>query len=212
VTDNFEKAKDDILKRTASNGGPKPIDLLQAMTGLAQDQDNDHAESMGVLKALADQFTLHQAEANVRDVEIDALQAWRTHSAETCQERIYAIVKPICDELHGSVHQRHLDESHGGSERRADDPLDSKLYERRQPTLRAADRDDRSFRELLMAWSATKKILAVVGSALVLILVGLSVSYVGGYFAARRAENASIQVEKTAIPQPTVTVTATPGL
>ena len=131
MTDNFEQAKDDILARTAGNGGPKPIDLLTAMGALALDHDNDHSESMGAFASLLDRLDVHQAEANVRDAEIAEIQEWRARAVATCQERVAAIVKPLCEELHSSVHQRHLNDSHGGSERRSTDPLDAEFTERR---------------------------------------------------------------------------------
>ena len=52
-----------------------------------------------------------------------------------------------------------------------------------------------------MAWSATKKVLAVIASALILIAVGVTVSYVGMVLAK----------DYRPVPQPTVTVTATPA-
>ena len=200
MTDNFEKAKDDILKRTAGNGGPGPMDLLVAMGALAADQDNDHRESMRAMKGIVKRLEVHQVEANVRDQEIADLQDWRRRSAEGCQERIEAIVKPLIEASHDIVHQRHLDESHGGLERRKDDPPDSAFLEVRGSAFPGSMPDERSFREMMLAWSATKKVLAVIASAAILIIVGITVSYAGHELAD----------EEQPVPQPVVTVTASP--
>jgi len=40
VPDHFEGAKDDILKRTAKNGGPTPLDLLNAIEAADLDADD----------------------------------------------------------------------------------------------------------------------------------------------------------------------------
>jgi hypothetical protein len=47
---------------------------------------------------------------------MDAFDEWRRKSAEGCQDRIEAIVRPIAAEMHEVTHKRHLDESHAGVE------------------------------------------------------------------------------------------------
>lgn len=176
MTDNFEKAKDDILKRTAGNGGPGPMDLLVAMGALAADHDNDHEESMGAMATLIDRLDTHQVEANVRDAEIADIQEWRRRSAEGCQERIEAIVRPLIDAGHERVHQHHLDihqlhldASHGGTERRKDDPPDVDFVEKRAPVLASAD--DHTVWEMLLGYSIAKRILWLVVGALIVFAI-----------------------------------------
>lgn len=176
LTDNFERAKDDILKRTAGNGGPGPMDLLVAMGALAADHDNDHEESMSALSKLMERLDVHQVEANVRDVEIADIQEWRRRSAEGCQERIEAIVKPLIEKSHDAVHQRHmdvhqlhLDASHGGAERRKDDPPDIDFVDRRAPIFTSAE--DRTVWEMLLGYSVVKRILWLVVGALIVFAI-----------------------------------------
>lgn len=169
LTDNFERAKDDILKRTAGNGGPGPMDLLVAMGALAADHDNDHEESMSALSKLMERLDVHQVEANVRDVEIADIQEWRRRSAEGCQERIEAIVKPLIERSHDIVHQRHLDEAHGGKERRQTDPPDSDFVERRESVYSTAE--DRTVWEMLLGYSIAKRIVWLVVGALIVFAI-----------------------------------------
>jgi hypothetical protein len=185
MTDNFEKAMASIAIKSAKNGGATIDDVLTALVAKNEDDDR-RAEILrkealeakeiaaklaaGAVKAgeklaadneadhrrIIDSLASHQTEANVRDVEIQELQAWRKQASERCEERVVAIVRPLCEELHGVVHQRHLDESHGGAERRKDDPPDSAFFEKRQ----SAFPEDEEYGDIKRFWRFGKWALA----------------------------------------------------
>jgi hemerythrin len=77
TADHFEKAKDDILRRTAANGGPKPLDILEALQGLADDMDEKHDEVVGIVNK-------HLKEALVRDDRIGKMEAKIARQEEHC--------------------------------------------------------------------------------------------------------------------------------
>lgn len=49
MSDNFERLKTDILRRTADDGGPTALDLLNAIEATNDDNDADHAVIMARL-------------------------------------------------------------------------------------------------------------------------------------------------------------------
>ena len=91
------------------------------------------------------------------------------------------------------------------------DPPDSMFGEHRESAF--PDKESvRSFAQILAAWSFGKKVLAVIGTALIFALVSIVLSYSVASFVANRAESAGIRAERTMQPTPTVTVTATPNV
>lgn len=93
MADHFEKAKDEILKRTAGNGGPQPLDILTALGALADDQDEQHAESMEEVRKNRSLLGTHVAEATVRDERITVLEEWRHEQVATCEDRVRRLIK-----------------------------------------------------------------------------------------------------------------------
>jgi len=90
MPDNFERAKDDILSRTAANGGPKPIDLLTAMGALALDVD----DAMG---GLSEKFDKHCVDSQTR---LDDMEAWRGTLCEDLERHHEDICRKHVSEMH----------------------------------------------------------------------------------------------------------------
>ena len=85
------------------NGAKKTVaDVFELV--LAVNHDSKARDS-----SIASLLESHCAEANVRDVEIDELQAWRAESTERCPERVLAIVQ----REHEARHEKHLAAEHG---------------------------------------------------------------------------------------------------
>lgn len=145
MADNFEKAKDAILKRTAGNGGPKPLDLLDALQGLADDTDEtavklaikveaQHKESLDAIAEMKGLLETHCEEADVRDQRITAIEAWKVDSETHCAERI----KRIIHDEHSVVHAAHLAAEHvQEAPRRSDDAKGSDHVHERDDSIAA---------------------------------------------------------------------------
>jgi hypothetical protein len=211
MADNFEEAKDEILLRTDSNGGPSNRDMLKAMGALAKDVDNavagldkkmtaQHEESVAAMKE-------HISYANVRDEGIAELQEWRRRSSETCVARVREIAAEVAAELHGPTHQLHMAEFHG---RREDDPADSEFLEVRESAHPQPDADATTILELVRGWTAFKKVAWLIISTAVAGTILFGISYYGSLWASDRAEHNFVHSEQTMLPTPTVTVTVAP--
>ena len=101
MSDHFEKAKDDILARTADNGGPSPYDLLLAIEATNTDNDEDHKT---IIKKIDD----HLVQADIFFLKVTKLEAYREDSERNCARRI----KALWQEEHRPVHARHVEEMH----------------------------------------------------------------------------------------------------
>jgi len=195
MTDNAERKVREWAK--GRNGDPlTSADVVELVLAVDADGDARHQETLERLD-----------DVDERHVTLCLRVSELEQASVGCSERVRAYV----EKEHGERHEKHMSSSHGEA-RRKDDPPDSAFLEARESAFPGSVVDDRSFREMMMAWSATKKVLAVIASALILILVGVTVSYIGGYFASQRAEQEFLHIEQTTspAPQPTVTVTATP--
>jgi hypothetical protein len=101
MSDHFEKAKDDILARTADNGGPSPYDLLLAIEATNTDNDEDHKT---IIKKIDD----HLVQADIFFLKVTKLEAYREDSEKNCTRRI----KALWHEEHLPVHAQHVEEMH----------------------------------------------------------------------------------------------------
>jgi len=101
MADNFERVKSDILKRTSGNGGPTPLDLLEAIEATNEDNDLGHA-------AIMDGLNAHLAQAEVYFAKTLLLEAYREDSEKNCARRI----KALWHEEHLPVHALHVKEMH----------------------------------------------------------------------------------------------------
>ena len=200
MADHFEKAKDDILLRTEGNGGPSNRDMLKALAALAEDQDDQHKESM---QALAE----HKIESDVRDAQIAEINEWRTKSAITCVERMTTIAKQVSADVHGPMHEIHLAKEHA---REQSNPADSRFLEVHESTHPGPEPDPTTILELVKSWTLFKKITWLVVSTAITGLLLFTISYYGSLWASNRAEQAFVHKEATALPTPTVTITVTP--
>ena len=81
MSDHFERVKTDILKRTLTNGGPTPLDLLEALEATNEDNDEDHKV---IIQTLSDHMSAEQKQAAKIAEE---LVTWRTRQAEECLYR-----------------------------------------------------------------------------------------------------------------------------
>jgi len=97
MADHFEKAKDDILRRTAENGGPKPLDLLEALQGLADDMDEKHDEVVGIVNK-------HLKEASVRDSRIQKVEDKIARTEDNCP---HVIENAISEAVRRSTTEHH---------------------------------------------------------------------------------------------------------
>lgn len=101
MADNFERVKSDILKRTAGNGGPTALDLLEAIE--ATNEDNDLAHT-----AIMDGLNAHLIQAEIFFDRVQKLEAYREDNEKNCARRIKALWK----EEHDPVHRDHVAEMH----------------------------------------------------------------------------------------------------
>lgn len=111
MSDHFEKAKDDILKRTVGNGGPTPLDLLDALQGLADDMDDKHTENVGSIDELKTTVAKHLDEAAVRDRRIRGLEAKVIRWEEECPVRLEAVIETAVarsEAKHQDHHNKYL--------------------------------------------------------------------------------------------------------
>lgn len=109
MSDHFEKAKDDILKRTAGNGGPSNLDLLEALQALALDDDEKHEETTSTIllvsaktAKVADDLAIHCADAVTYFEKTAALESWRSETGKTCEKRVRTLIKEEHDEHHAA--------------------------------------------------------------------------------------------------------------
>lgn len=132
MTDEAErKTRQWALKK---NGDPlTPRDVTELVFALSDDHDKDHAETMAEVKKINGCLAQLNAEHQSLSLRMDGFDEWRRRSAEGCQERIEAIVRPIAEEMHDATHKRHLEESHGGAERRRDDANGTDYRDQREP-------------------------------------------------------------------------------
>lgn len=128
MSDRFEKAKDDILHRTASDGGPTNADILVAMSALAEDGDDQHNESVHSLKQIRDMLAGHFREARTRDDRLDAHDAWIEAWEKGCPARLESAIEKavaVHEEYerssHEIFHEKHLMDEHRVPQR-SDDP------------------------------------------------------------------------------------------
>ena len=101
MADNFERVKSEILKRTTGNGGPTPLDLLEAIE--ATNEDNDLAHT-----AIMDGLSAHLVQAEIFFDRVQKLEAYREDSERNCARRI----KALWQEEHVPVHAMHVKEMH----------------------------------------------------------------------------------------------------
>ena len=101
MADNFERVKSEILKRTSGNGGPTPLDLLEAIEATNEDNDLAHTAIMEGLDA-------HLVQAEMFFDRVQKLEAYREDSEKNCARRIRA----LWQEEHLPVHALHVQEMH----------------------------------------------------------------------------------------------------
>lgn len=152
MTDEAErKTRQWALKK---NGDPlSPRDVVELVFALSDDHDKDHAETMEEVKKINGCLAQLNADHESLALRMDGFDEWRRKSAEGCQERIEAIVRPIAAEMHEATHKRHLDESHAGKEaangRDYADPSDSQFLEHRES---AHPSDDEEMGDIRRVW------------------------------------------------------------
>ena len=119
MTDNFEKAKDRILKESRSNGGVTVDHLFDALIATNADLDEkleeqrlEAIEKHKETRAWHDEVVVlvkeHLVEANLRDERLDGLERWREEQATHCEERITRLIVKEHDHRHGE----HMDGFH----------------------------------------------------------------------------------------------------
>ena len=192
MPDHFEKAKDDILRRTAGNGGPSTVDLLTALGALALDMDEAIGESDKAAKARHDESTRAMREhikyADKRDARIETLEVKMTDYERECPHRLEAIIQEAVERAkseHGATHEAHMQSHH--APRRETDPAGENHRDERGgndfPTG-----DQRTVFEVILAWGIVKWLIAgIVMAALV-----WGVSYWASACAAEKVENEAI--------------------
>jgi hypothetical protein len=160
MADNYERAKDEILKRTAGNGGPSNTDILIAMSALAQDGDDQHQESITESKAIRSLLGAHCEEAGVRDDRIAKLEHWKDDQSKHCVER----VKQLIADEHRMVHAAHMDADHRAPRRRGDEK----------------DTDFSGDRRVWLMWTVGSRVTNILVAAITaLIVMGLSYLFFG---------------------------------
>ena len=108
LTDNFEKAKDRILKESRSNGGVTVDHLFDALIATNADLDEQHAETKTWHEKVSSMVAEHIEEAKIRDTRIKVLEA----TVEAGPELVKSYVQGYVDCEHGKRHQEHMDELH----------------------------------------------------------------------------------------------------
>ena len=120
MADRFEKAMQAIALRSASNGGPTIQDVLEALVAKAEDDDEQHVESMQALEESKRVMEKHCKEAEVRDRRISELAAWQEEWERDCPRRLQRAVEEA-DTAHGKRHDEYV-ASLTAEPRRAGDP------------------------------------------------------------------------------------------
>jgi hypothetical protein len=190
MTDNFEKAMQDIALNSAANGGPTIQDVLTAMVAGNLDAEHTadklHTETLKLAEILRSEISTleknrtreaerrhketmnilsaHCAEADFRDTEIHELQEWRRNSAESCQRRIEKIVKAE----HKICHDEHLAESHANEKRRFDDPVETDFLALREKPSKEFDLGlpIQQLRDMTTGWRVLRWLIVVLAGAL----------------------------------------------
>lgn len=112
MPDNFEKAKDKILKEARVNGGVTTDHLLDALIATNEDLDQKLALNRKEAKAKHDEtrawhdevtglVEAHIEEAETRDRRLDKLEEWRAVSMTTCEERVRKLAREEHHTYHG---------------------------------------------------------------------------------------------------------------
>lgn len=193
MPDHFEKAKDDILRRTADNGGPSTVDLLTAMGALALDMDETIAASDKAARERHDESTLamkkHISYADKRDERIESLEMKVTRYEQDCPHRLEAIIDEAVDRAkheHGATHEAHMQAHH--APRRQTDPEGENHRDERGGSDEFPSGDRRTLFEVILAWGVVKWLIAGV------VMAGLvwAVSYWASSCAAEKVESEAI--------------------
>ena len=91
MTDNFERAKDEILTESKKNGGVTTDHLLKALIATNADLDSYHELASDRHKALVKKFDAHIVESTVRDQRLDAIEATCKTRTKLCGEDMKAV-------------------------------------------------------------------------------------------------------------------------
>jgi hypothetical protein len=202
MTDHFEKTMADIAVKRTGNGGPKIEDVLEALRATNEDADE----------------TAEKLAAKVESTRTDLSKKVEKQHVETLKWH---------DKLLGMLAE-HVGESKVRDRRIAD--LEIAQVDRRQNCIPEMKRliasehdivhtnyvaslepDKRSFAQILAAWSAGKKVMAIIATAVIMGITGIGVTYVGSYFSANKTDQTVIHDESTPTPTPTVTITILPA-
>jgi hypothetical protein len=146
VADHFEEAKDEILRRTAGNGGPSTVDILTALGALAKDVD----EAVSALDQK--QHDRHKDTiGEVREIcaRVGRMENWRADVEVSCPLEIEAAIERGVEEAverscskHDMKHEAFVEqlEERFSQKRRSEDPLDDDWTSKRTTVATEADK------------------------------------------------------------------------
>lgn len=193
MPDHFEKAKDDILRRTAGNGGPSTVDILTALGALALDMDETIAASDKAAEERHDESTRamkkHITYADKRDERIETLEMKLTQYENDCPHRLEAIIDEAVTRSradHGATHEAHM-QTHHAARRESDPKGENHREERGESDFPTGDK--RTLFEVILAWGVVKWLIAGV----VMAVLVWTVSYWASACAAEKVENQAIE-------------------
>lgn len=108
MTDNFEKAKDKILKEAKANGGITVDHLFDALSATNEDLDEQHQQTLRWHQEVVGMVETHLKEAELRDQRIKTLEECVEEAQSTCADR----VRRLIHEEHEVRHTLHLTTEH----------------------------------------------------------------------------------------------------
>jgi len=93
MADRFEKKMQDIAVRSTKNGGPGIADVLEALVAKAEDDDEQHEESLAAIKGNRVMMEQHLREAAHRDERLEAIEEKIARSEAECPARVKAAIQ-----------------------------------------------------------------------------------------------------------------------
>ena len=100
MADRFERKMQDIAVRSTKNGGPGIADVLEALVAKAEDDDEQHEESLAALRGNRVMLEQHLREASVRDDRLEAIEEKIAKSEVECPARVKAAIQAEHEKRH----------------------------------------------------------------------------------------------------------------
>jgi hypothetical protein len=126
MTDNFEKAMQDIAIRGARNGGPDIQDVLIALQAVNEDGEERHEQTM---ESIGDLNKRMGAVESMQTKHWEWTEAVQTPRIVACESAIAVLQREPSE--HALMHAAHMREHHERAPRRNDDEPDADFTDNR---------------------------------------------------------------------------------